>query len=50
MNKILRRTIHVLPLETRYRLLDACKRVVRNYRNPEPVRAAALIVMRNTLG
>lgn len=50
MERILRRTIHVLPIETRYRLFDACKRIVRDYSRPEWVRGAVLVVMRNTLG
>lgn len=50
MESVLRRTIHVLPLETRYRLFDACKRIVRDYSRPEWVRGIAGRVMRNTLG
>ena len=51
MERILRRTIHLLPLATRERLFFALKAFMRNGKpKSRIVFAATMIIMRNTLG
>lgn len=51
MERIFRRTLHVLPLDARYAIFSFTKeRVVRNYRLPETVRGVGKLFLRNLLG